>query len=212
MKQNDHARQFLKEFLEGSEITDDLRNTLDNLVIDKLEYHLLSSLDQGADCASVLQDLANIDVTEINSLGPEGQITFLFEYGSSEHDLTTNLNYCMSFYPRARVFLERFEQVDHTMAILDKLVVSGFQRNMEIVTDEIWDKTNKSAVIEQLENLAKINLARVKDLSPEYRIAWLLKDAHNENDLNLVLQDYPVEPYEPYEPDEPDNPDEPHMS
>ena len=207
MKQNDRAGRFLRKFLKGSEITDDFRNTLDDLVRDKLEYHLIAGLGMSMDCTRILHDLANSGATRINELPPEDQITFLFGYETSENELNSNLSCGMSFYSRARTFLENLEHADHILPLLDKLVISAHRRNAESMADECKGELDE-LTIEQLDYLATIDASRINALIPEHKIVWLFRDGYEENDLKNSLR----VAFMPNETNETNEPDEPHMS
>ena len=187
MNENNRARRFLQDI----NINSDVLKTLDDLVKEKLRHHLVMSPNTGVKCNSIMLKHANTATTEINALGPEIQVSFLLEYGSSEHDLTNNLTNGVSNHRQARDFLDGVELTRPDRDRLEQLVLDDCHNIADVMADDISDDMDKDEVKEIISFLHEIAKQEADDInrrSPQYQVTRLLSNGIHEDDLHDLIE------------------------
>ena len=186
MKKNTCTRA--RKFLQDININSDVIKTLDHLVKERLQHHLVKSPNTGVQCINIMLECANAAASRINDLGPETQVAFLLGYGSSEHDLTNNLNSGVSSHQQAREFLERVEFTDRVRDELEQLVLDSFRNIADTIIDDIEDGNDKEGIINFLHKVAKQNADYINWRGPQYQVPQLLLNGIHEDNLQVLIR------------------------
>ena len=183
------------QFLENIEINNDVTRTLDDLVNERLRYHLfMNHPNIGVQCLKVMFESANISATKINSLEPEQQVAFLLGYGYSESDLTDDLNNGVSNFQRARDFIERVNLTELDNEGLKLLVLNTcLDHALDDIDDgydmygieykPVNDGGEKEGIFAYLRAVAKQDAEIINLRGPQYQVARLLQDGFQEDNL-----------------------------
>ena len=187
-------------FLENIEVSDDVIRTLDDLVNERLRYHLfMNHPNIGVQCLKVMFESANISATKINGLEPEQQVAFLLGYGYSEHDLTENLNNGVSNFQRARDFLKRVNLTELDNEGLKLLVLNtcldhalddiedGYDR-YGIEYKPVDNGDEKEEIFAYLRSIARLDAETINIRDPQYQVARLLQNGFQEDNLQPQMK------------------------